>query len=803
MMPKRVKNTLVVVLIISLITFFPLFYLSAADGEHSSKDSVAESQNSQPIPAEAQPSSDSVQSKKDQTGQPNEANKVESSQPSKNEAKAENPVKEEPSSNSTEKASQEEKIESPEAITAGRFKDFSEISLESLLEQEIETASACKQTVAEAPAISTVISSKWLNNLGIRNLNEAMSFVPGVVVADTYWRGPIITFRGVRMSLYNDKVLMLLDGIPMYEAVNSSYFIESIPVDAVSKIEIIRGPGSALYGSGAFSGVINIITKKPSEYNAIGGALYAGSFKTMGGNLYGGRQFSNGLGFSLAMSYTNDDGYNHDATDENGITKRLNFENDVFNSVLSFNFEDYVRIQVGYFDQRQNKFGMIPVHGYGGTAVHRQAFASMKLGYKSEFGLYTGAWIRYNYMDRKNDVGLFASSNDYPAPNYSLYKGQVVEGNLWIGFNKPWMFPWLSKFDFRWGAEYNLRMVENVYTLYDDSSLEHEIPGFEGSTEYPPPNVNEYAFFMQFSASVLNYVGLLVAGRANYLDTSKSWHLTPRAGVVVTAIPDTSIKLLYGRSYRGASVFESYVNVGNVLFGKTPLDPETMDSFEGSVSYLVKPANLSLSLNGYYLIVKNLIGRRPLTSAELAETNVPWSGSSAGSMVYDNIGNSHYYGGELEITGSPTNWISFFFNMAYVDGKEETKELDSTTGKFVWSDENDIPFIAHLTANAGISTTLSGRFIATLAAQYVGSREGKLLDSSTNEPTIPFDVDAYTLIKLNLRVKMPYNMEASLTLNNLLNESYSYPETVRRNIGEIPGGPGLSAFFSIGGEWPF
>ena len=144
-------------------------------------------------------------------------------------------------------------------------KDFFDLPLEALGEIEIITSSRQKETVSKSAAIVSVLTQSDIESLGANTLYEALSCVPGVTLTETYFGYTSINVRGTLQSHYNNKVLIMINDHPTFETVTGSSHLEFMPIHMVERIEVIRGPGSAVYGTNALSGVINIITRDASN----------------------------------------------------------------------------------------------------------------------------------------------------------------------------------------------------------------------------------------------------------------------------------------------------------------------------------------------------------------------------------------------------------------------------------------------------------------------------------------------------------------------------------------------------------
>jgi outer membrane receptor for ferrienterochelin and colicins len=170
--------------------------------------------------------------------------------------------------------------------------DLTTLSLEDLTKVQIETvygASKFGQKVTEAPSSVTIVTADEIQKYGYRTLADLLRSVPGFYISydgqDTY-----IGVRGIsRPSDYNTLVLILVDGHRMNENVYNGTYISGefvIDFDLIDRVEIIRGPGSSLYGTDAFFAVINIFTKRGRDLKGTEVSLSAGGQET-----YQGREF--------------------------------------------------------------------------------------------------------------------------------------------------------------------------------------------------------------------------------------------------------------------------------------------------------------------------------------------------------------------------------------------------------------------------------------------------------------------------------------------------------------------------------
>jgi len=143
-----------------------------------------------------------------------------------------------------------------------------ESDLQKILNKNVAVSSKNGLTTRETPGIITVISSEEIQNSGARDMIDVLRLVPGFDVQQDL---QFVMGIGLRGSWANEgKVLVMMDGQPFNELLYQTVAIGNrFPVDAVERIEIIRGPGSAIYGGSAEYGVINIITKAADSLNGV------------------------------------------------------------------------------------------------------------------------------------------------------------------------------------------------------------------------------------------------------------------------------------------------------------------------------------------------------------------------------------------------------------------------------------------------------------------------------------------------------------------------------------------------------
>jgi len=652
--------------------------------------------------------------------------------------------------------------------------DYRSLTLEDLLDVEVTTASKKKQAMSEAPAVISVLTRDQLQQLGVNKLADALSYLPGFSYVHTYWKPDIFVVRGARPTLYNDKLLMLINGIPEYDAASLEFFLDSVPMTAIERIEAIRGPGSTLYGTNAFAGVINIITRANPGDSA---SIELGSFGTREASAYFQERI-NGVNLVFAANVRDDDGYEKETLDETGTTGSISYERDIYSFFSQLTYKGWT-FEAGHSIQHFGKFGALPVLEYGnaldlenGKATHKKTYAN--LVYSGMKGMWDyKITLHYDDTDKQSDVGNFCKvyvdlgvidPDETPIQSYYRFGGEVLHAQ--IQFQRTW-----ERFSLITGAHAEKRTVDYLASMAD--GLDGPIL-VHGSTTQLPFSTNDYGAFIQLDGSFTERLKYVAGIRLSHLGTNHKEYVTPRSGLVFNA-ERASFKLLYGQAFRSPGPQEQFYQVPALIYGPDffgdALEPEQIETFELVMDAKLGP-QMKLLASVFHTSLSDFIGRRDSTQEER---------QLLGNMgrVYDNLGEQTLHGLECEWKVFPKSSIldHFFANFSYKDGEED--------------DGSDIPFLAEFTGNMGAVLCPTRRLELGTYYQYIGSRDGTLTSGES------VSVASYGVVNIHSTLELSEKLQLSLSIQNALDEDYSYPEFVRTHIATTPGGPGTGWFLNM------
>ena len=246
--------------------------------------------------------------------------------------------------------------------TTNSNSDLTEVPLETLMQMEVPkvySASKFEQKVTEAPSSISVVKSDEIKLYGYRTLADVLRSLQGFYVS--YDRNyAFLGTRGINLGDFNSRTLVLVDGHRVNNNLTDGAYIDTafiLDVDLIDRVEVIRGPGSVLYGNNAFFGVINVVTRKGGQVNGVELSGEYGSFDAYKGRLTIGKSFTNGLEFLLSGSYYNSSGA------ENLFYKEYNTPQQ--NNGVAHNLDD---------DSYGNFFGSVSFHDFSleGAFIRRE-----------------------------------------------------------------------------------------------------------------------------------------------------------------------------------------------------------------------------------------------------------------------------------------------------------------------------------------------------------------------------------------------------------------------------------------------
>jgi iron complex outermembrane receptor protein len=658
----------------------------------------------------------------------------------------------------------------------------------------ISIATGGEQSLSRAPAVATVITAKDIEAMGAQNLDQVLEAVPGLHVSLSSIRfSPIYSIRGIYASS-NPQVLLLVNGIPLTQMWQGDRGASSFPVADISRIEVIRGPGSAVYGADAFAGVINIITKSAEEKSGVRINALGGSFDTAQASILYGSKDNEYWGFDIAFSIEYfetegdkdrtiesdaqtifDDVYGTNASLAPGPVdtrnKWLDTRLDLKHNDLQFRIWNWQRKDVGVgpgLSQALDPTGRGDANNYLVDFTYHNPTLSRNIDFKTV--------VSYIDINSTSQQRLFPAgtvlpigqdgniSNPITAPPFLFTDGLI--GN-------PSIFEEHTRLDvslFYTGFEkHRVRVGTGVLNAKVKAEEAKNFgPGVEVGTVTDVSNT-EYAFYTSGERDVY-YLSLqdewslaadwdLTAG-IRYDDYSDFGNtVNPRLALVWHPAYNVTTKLLYGRAFRPPSFIELFAKNNPTALGNPELDPEKIETIEWALNY--QPTfDLQTSFNTFYYEIEDLI-------------------NFVGGMA-QNGGEQNGYGLEWETSWKITDSWGLAGNYAFQHSKDKaTDSAVANTPEHQFYLENRWEVIANWHFNAKFN--------------WVGERK-----RAPDDPRP--EIDDYTLIDLILQGQgvLP-GLDLKISIFNIFDQEAYEPSPYDPSAVDSSGNP-IGAW--IPGDYP-
>jgi iron complex outermembrane receptor protein len=491
-----------------------------------------------------------------------------------------------------------------EAQADGKEVDLTQLSLQDLMAVKIErvsTPSRFSQTAGEAPSAVSVITGEEIKIYGHRTLADVLEGVRGLyVTSDRSY-----TYLGVRgfsrPSDYNSRVLLLVDGHRVNENLFGGAYIGfegMVDVDLIDRVEVVRGPTSSLYGSGAFFGVVNVFTRPAKDlrhaeasFEAASGESYKGRFS------YGGVATNLGLQLVLSGSIYDSAGNGRlryrqfrGATNNFGLASDLDHEQ-ARNLFGSLTWNDFT-LSAAYSARKKE----IP------TASWASLFADPRYHTVDEHGYIDLKW--QHTLNENHSLMARAYGDDYrytadypitPASPATEGLGRDDDLGQMAGGEAQWIMRWR----------------EHVLTLGGEGRA--HVRQDQAYYEIRPRVVylddhqssSDFGAYAQAEIAVVTNLHFNAGLRYDWYETFGGT-LNPRLAVIYNPWRNSAVKFLYGTAYRAPNAFELYYHAPPESIANHRIEPETIRTYELVLEQKLA-AHFHVSISGYFYEVEDLI----------------------------------------------------------------------------------------------------------------------------------------------------------------------------------------------------
>lgn len=559
-----------------------------------------------------------------------------------------------------------------------------------------------------APSVASVITAEDIKSMGAKDLDEVLETVPGIHVSRSAINyASMYQIRGIGGPSTNPQVLMLQNGIPT----NSIYRGDKgkswggLSLENVARIEIIRGPGSAMYGADAFSGVINIITKTAANAPGTEFGARAGSFNAKDAWIQHGGKLNESVDVAAYLHIGRTDGFKEIIAADAGRLRAatlapgpVNTGFDAIDAHIDLGYDKW-RLRSDYTQRNNVGTGAGISSALDPVGTDNNERLSADLSWKDpKFSQYWGLGFTGSYLQHAEVADNYIM---YPAgaifPNYTVTAATPqgvlnLLGNPAIGTVIPGLFPnGMMGSPARWErqirmsgyatysgfADHNIRLglghenldMYQVRTLKNFWLRPNGTPLPTGAVvdysaiqphQLPHRRINKYLYAQDEWSFARDW--MLTAGLRHDRYSDFGGTTNPRLAVVWDAAYNLTAKLLYGKAFRAPALLEQYgVNPsGN---GNPNLKPESIETVEAAIAWQAT-MNTQVNLNVFRYNIKDTI--RTVANA------VAGTGST-----FQNTGAQRGDGIELEAVWDASSKLRLTGNYAWQRSIDEATNQDA------------------------------------------------------------------------------------------------------------------------------
>jgi len=603
-----------------------------------------------------------------------------------------------------------------------------------------------------APTLVNVVDFKLFENTNSATLSQGLNFQPGVRVENNCQN---CGFQQVRINgLDGPYTQILIDSRPIFSALAGVYGLEQIPANMIERVEVMRGGGSALFGSSAIAGTINIITKEPLRNSGqlshtltgIGGTSVFDNNTQLNASLV---TDDNKAGLYIFGQNRYRSGYDSDG---DGFTELPKLKNQTvgFRSYLKTSLYSKLTFEYHHMEEFRR----------GGDKLNRPPHEA-NIAEQLQHSI-NGGGLKFDYFspDEKNRVSIFTSAQHTNRDSYygpgedpmNAY-GKTTDLTYMAGsqyvhsFDKAFFMP----SDLTAGIEYNM------------DRLEDDLWGYE---RYTKQIVNIGSAFLQNEWKNDKW-GILIGGRLDKHSLLKNAVFSPRANLRFNPTEDINIRMSYSAGFRAPQTFDEDLHVDNVggMVSMIEVDPNLKEEKSHSLStsvdfyHRVGAFQFNLLAEGFFTKLSDVF---VLENKGVNSDNIlikERRNGSGAKVMGMNLEGKMAYLNYLQIQGGMT-WQKSRYNKA-----EKWSETEPAQRRIFRTPDVYGYLTATYTPIRPLSISLSGTYTGPMYVQHLKG----VIDKDRIEHTRSF-IDVGAKIAYDFKLMTAVTLQLNMGVDNLFNE---------------------------------
>lgn len=595
-------------------------------------------------------------------------------------------------------------------FTGKRTIDFRLKESRLYMDQIVVTGTRGERFLKDTPVTTQVIRSKDIQQSGSNDVADVLLEMTGIDIEQHERFGSVTDLQGFD----SNHILFLVDGTKQIGRLNGQFDISQIPASDIERIEVVKGPASAIYGSQAMGGVINIITRRPESHAQLGSTVKIGSYGRLNANLSAEIPIAS-WSSKLFLDMNRFGGYDLDASTPKQDGRSYN----KYNGRLQIKGRAFTRLQleteVNHFQEEQNRVL---------DAVFAEKIRNRRSGLK--------------FIAKMDSVAGFKIKTTLDYSRYRHEYFDVVRRSGYLKAGDPTDNGFLFA-DILLSRRSGRHNMEGGYSYEGESITSRRVAGTTRRS-------NLQSLYFQDEISLFTKTKLLAGGRFDAHDIYGQ-QFSPKLSVMFFPGRTSRIRLGYGHGFRAPAFKELFLDffvsdVNLTIVGNPNLTPEVSDGFNLDYEFW-NSDDYHVRLNFFYNRVKDLISDIRIPGAGLVYT-------------YHNFEQVRTWGGEWDMAYFPLDWLQLKMGYSYTDSRVKS------TGKALAGK-------MHHKGQAGILLTLPYDVKLNLRALFFGPRVDSEIDEASGELHTGIKIPGYVLYNLNVDYDLPYHIRLQAGARNLTN----------------------------------
>lgn len=472
-------------------------------------------------------------------------------------------------------------------VSASKLTDM---SLEELVNIKVNVSSSQEKTIFQTPSTVSIVDRSMLEKYNFLSLAEMLRTVVGFDIYQTNNDDNVATSRGILQNYYANKILVMIENIPVYQPIYGNTNLDRIDVNDVERLEVLKGPASVLYGSNAYMGVVNIILRKSNDgdVNVRLGAGYprlgtAGANLTLKNKNFDVFLSGNG-GFEVQKPYLLEGKKQDLYNGKNAFYFQRELHSSNVNLLARYKS---LSLLLNHFEYQHTFLGINPSFISGGNKPMNDRGTLVAVKFLQPLSPKT-----ILYTDLSLDLFNRNYASNVDGSTELALTGNRISNNLRINhqFNSALSMEGGLFYDHYFGAKHQ------TVNVWEEKVIRSNMKDV-GAT-------GQYSVFGQFQADLKQWD--LIAGLRYTSNSQHNSNSSARISAIYKLDDQNSFKFIFGQSFRTPTLLELYFDHPTVI-GNINLKPETANSLE--VAYVFGKKNFFLQLLTYYHKLENLIQR--------------------------------------------------------------------------------------------------------------------------------------------------------------------------------------------------